>query len=33
MTLFIFTYVSELTDSYHSGGGLVVIARDRAHGE
>lgn len=29
MYIFIFSYVSELTENYHSGGGLVVIAKDK----
>lgn len=28
MKLFIWDYLCELTDSYHNGGGLVVVAED-----
>lgn len=28
MKLFIFEYVDALTQSYHDGGGLVVVAKD-----
>jgi hypothetical protein len=28
MKVFIWSYVSELTDNYHSSGGLVVFAND-----
>jgi hypothetical protein len=31
MYIFIFEFVCDLTSSYHSGGGLVVIARDEDH--
>ncbi len=31
MYIFIFEYVSDLTANYHSGGGLVVIAKDEEH--
>mgnify|MGYP001157835008 CR=1 FL=1 len=33
MKIFIFENVSELTDRYHSDGGLAVIAKDRKHAE
>jgi hypothetical protein len=29
--IWIFKYVSKLTDTYHSGGGLVVIAQSEGH--
>lgn len=28
MKLFVFDYISDLTNSYHSGGGLIVVAED-----
>jgi 3-hydroxyisobutyrate dehydrogenase-like beta-hydroxyacid dehydrogenase len=28
MKVFVWSYVHELTNSYHSGGGLVVFAKD-----
>jgi len=31
MKMFIFEDVSDLTYNYHSGGGLVVVARDKDH--
>ncbi len=31
MKIFIFNYINELTSSYHSGGGLVIIAKDQEH--
>ena len=31
MKIFIFQYIHKLTGAYHSGGGLVVIARDKNH--
>lgn len=31
MNVYIFEDCSDLTDSWHSGGGLVVIARDSDH--
>lgn len=33
MTLFVFEQIADATESYHSHGGLVVIARDRAHAD
>lgn len=33
MKLFLFPSVDELTERYHGGGGLVVIADDKAHAE
>lgn len=30
MKIFIFEYVENLTTNYHSGGGLAVVAADRA---
>ena len=29
MKIFIFEYIEQLTNNYHSGGGLVVIAADK----
>lgn len=31
MYIYIFEYVGQLTDSYHSGGGLVVVASSKEH--
>ena len=31
MNIYVFPYISNLTERYHSGGGLVVVARDRDH--
>jgi hypothetical protein len=31
MKMFVFEYVDELTNSYHSGGGLAVVAEDMEH--
>jgi hypothetical protein len=31
MTVFVWDDVDDLTRSYHSGGGLVVVARDLEH--
>lgn len=31
MKIFIFEQIDQLTGNYHSGGGLVVVARDQDH--
>lgn len=31
MKVFIWNHIAELTDSYHSNGGLVVVANDLQH--
>jgi hypothetical protein len=28
MKIFVFNYIAELTDRYHSGGGMAIIAKD-----
>jgi L-lactate utilization protein LutB len=33
MKIFIFEYIHQLTDNYHGGGGLVIIAKDKEHAE
>ncbi len=31
MKIFIFEYINQCSDSYHSEGGVVIIAKNKAH--
>jgi len=33
MKIFVFNYIEKVSDNYHDGGGLVIIAKDIEHAQ